>query len=162
MANLTLLLFGQKLPPHRHLHKLANKFINIYLKEREKETFRESDYYEILVEEHYFGDEQREFIYRPIIPVHKDFLYQVESIYGNLNAEMILCTMQHEHPVVNIDNIEYEGYCYYAKNTNEKILFFDTDIEHLRKTLIRLPKEANAEKVMDNWLNRDRDINKST
>lgn len=162
MANLTLLLFGQKLPPHRHLHKLTHKFINIYLKEREKETFKESDYYEILLEEYYFGDKQRDFIYPPIIPVHKDFLYQVESIYGNLNAEMILCTMQHEHPVVYIDNIEYEGYCYYSKCLNEKILFFDTDIEHLKKTFIKMPKEANAEKVMENWLMSNGNLNKST
>lgn len=155
MENLTLLLLGQKLPPHRHLHKLSNKFINIFLKECEKETFRESDYYEILVEERYFGDKQREFIYAPIIPVHKDFLYQIESIYGNLNAETILCTMQHQHPFVVINNIEYEGYCYYAKNSNEKILFFDTDVEQLKKAFIKMPKEADTEKVLEDWLNRN-------
>ncbi|WP_374963126.1 hypothetical protein [Lysinibacillus sp. RS5] len=159
MENLTLLLFGHKLPPHRHLHKLSNKFINIFLKEREKETFNESDYYVVIIEERYFGDEQREYLYRPVIPVHKDFLYQVQSIYGKLNAETILCTMQHEHPFVAINNIEYEGYCYYAKNSNEKILFFDTVKEPLTKSFIKMPKEVNAEKVMRNWLN-DQNINK--
>ncbi len=148
------LLFGDKLPPHRHLHKLSNKFVDIFLKEREKETIRESDYYEIIVEEHYLGDEQREYIHAPIIPVHKDFLHQIEAIYANLNAEMILCTMQHEHPIVHINNIEYEGYCYYGKNSNEKILFFDIDIEQLKKSFIRMLKEANVERVMKNWLNK--------
>ncbi len=152
MEKLTLLLFGENFPPHRHLHKLSNKFINIFLKEREKEQFRESDYYEVLIEERYLGDEQREYLYTPVIPIHKDFLHQVESIYANLNAEMILCSIQHEHPIVYINQIEYEGYCYYAKNSNEKILFFESDIEHLKKAFIRMPKDANVEQVMENWL----------
>lgn len=152
MEELTLLLFGENLPPQRHLHKLSNKFINIFLRESEKETFRESDYYVIFVEVRYFGDKQREYIYNPAIPVHKDFLHQIESIYANLNAEMILCTMQHEHPTVYTNQIEYEGYCYYAKNTNDKILFFEADVEQLKKTFIRMPKESNTEQVMQNWL----------
>jgi hypothetical protein len=39
MEQLTLLFFGEKLPPSRHLHRLSNKFINLFLKEREKESF---------------------------------------------------------------------------------------------------------------------------
>ena len=153
MEQLTLLLFGEKLPPSRHLHKLSNKFINLFLKEREKEAFRESDYYVVFIEEHYLGDEQRKLIFPPpAIPVHKDFLHQVQSIYGNLNTEMVLCTMQHEHPIVFIDDIEYEGYCYYAKDSNEKILFFDTDKEPLKKSFIKMPQEANAAKAMKKWL----------
>ncbi|WP_028393921.1 hypothetical protein [Bacillus cihuensis] len=154
MEELILLLFGENIPPHRHLHKLSNKFINIFLKEREK--VRESDYYLIFVEERYFGDQQREYINAPAIPIHKDFLHQVESIYANLNAEMILCTMQHEHPTVYINEIEYEGYCYYAKNTNDKILFFESDIEQLNKSFIRMSKEANTEQVMKNWLTKSK------
>jgi len=156
MEKLILLLFGDKIPPHRHLHKLSNKFINIFLKEREKGPFRESEYYLIFVEERYFGDEQREYINAPAIPIHKDFLHQVESIYANLNAEMILCTMQHEHPKVYINQIEYEGYCYYAKNTNDKFLFFDSDIEQLNKSFISMSKEVNAEQVMKNWLTKSK------
>ncbi|MED3802173.1 hypothetical protein P4562_09550 [Lysinibacillus xylanilyticus] len=152
MEQLILLLFGEKLPPSRHLHKLSNKFINLFLKEREKESFRESDYYVVYIEEYYFGDEQRKSIFPPAIPVHKDFLHQVQSIYGNLNAEMVLCTMQHEHPIAYIDNIKYEGYCYYAKDSNEKILFFDTDKEPLTKFFIKLPQETNASKAMRRWL----------
>lgn len=152
MEELILLLFGERIPPHRHLHKLSNKFINLFLKEHEKDTFRESDYYLVFVEERYFGDEQREYINTPAIPIPKDFLHQVESIYANLNAEMLLCTMQHEHHTVYINQIEYEGYCYYTKNTNDKILFFDSDIEQLNKSFIRMPKEANADQVMNNWL----------
>ena len=151
MESLTLLLFGKNIPPQRHLHKLSNKFINIFLKERQKETFNEADYYEIIVEEQYLGNQQRETIYCPVIPVHKDFLYQVEAIYNNLNAEMVLCTMQHEHPIAYIADTMFEGYCYYAKETNEKILFF-TNEEPYRKFYKRLPKEASAEKVMTDWL----------
>jgi|GEM_PF-5049295 len=152
MESLTLLLFGENIPPRRHLHKLSNKFINIFLKERQKETFNEADYYEIIVEEQYLGDQQRETIYCPVIPVHKDFLYQVEAIYNNLNAEMVLCTMQHEHPITYIDDTMFEGYCYYAKETNEKILFFDSNEEPYSKFYKRLPKEESAEKVMTDWL----------
>ncbi|MEK4231382.1 hypothetical protein [Solibacillus sp. FSL H8-0538] len=80
MESFTLLVVGEKLPPHRHLHKLSKKFITIFLKEREKEAFREVDYYQILVAEHDFGDEHRECIYAPVIPVHRVFLHQVETI----------------------------------------------------------------------------------
>ncbi|MGD6942899.1 hypothetical protein ACQCT6_12765 [Cytobacillus gottheilii] len=152
MKRLTLLLFGPNLPPPRHLHKLSNKFIKIFLKEREKETFRECDYYQVEVEVEYFGDKQREYAFSPVIPVHRDFLHQVEKIYGNLNAEMMLCTMQHEHHLVRIADNEYEGYCYYSKFTNEKILFFDFDLERVKKTCIKMPKEEDAEKVMEEWL----------
>ncbi|MFJ8236262.1 hypothetical protein ACIQ34_11005 [Ureibacillus sp. NPDC094379] len=30
--------------------------------------------------------------------------------------------MQHKHPTVYINQIEYEGYCYYAKNTNDNLV----------------------------------------
>lgn len=152
MEKFTLLLFGERLPPHRHLHKLSNKFINIFLREREKEKFSESDYFEIFIEERYLGEEPREYIYAPVIPIHKDFLYQVESIYSNLNAEMILCTMHHEHPIVFRNQIEYAGYCYYAKNSDDKILFFDSDNEQLKKTFVKMRKDVNVELVMEKWL----------
>lgn len=148
MDSLTLLLYGEKIPPHRHLHKLSNKFINIFLKERKKDTFRESKYYEVIIEEQYFGNEEREFLTSPIIPVHKDFLQQVVSIYAYLNVEIMLCTMQHEHPIVYKDNNEYEGYCYYAKESNEKILFFNTDVEQKKRMFIKMAKEVDAKQVM--------------
>ncbi|QDQ02979.1 hypothetical protein FOH38_22435 [Lysinibacillus fusiformis] len=60
--------------------------------------------------------------------------------------------MKHGRPIVYIDNINYEGYCYYAKDSNEKILFFDTDLEQHKKMLIKMPKQVNAEKVMKSEL----------
>ena len=67
------------------------------------------------------------------------------KVYGNLNATVALCTEQHEHPLVYFNNIEYEGYCYYELNTDNKILFFEV---LGTKYVVTLSKNSASEQLM--------------
>ncbi len=125
MESLTLLIYGTNIPPHKHLHKLANKFINHFMKVRNTVDFTDKEYYEVIVEEQSLNSAQRNYITAPIIPIHKNYLQNLLNAYGNLNATVTLCTEEHEHPLVYFNDIEYEGYCYYELNTDKKILFFE-------------------------------------
>ncbi len=145
MESLTLLIYGTNIPPHKHLHKLASKFINQFMKVRETADFNDEEYYEVLVEEQSLNSTQRNYITAPIIPIHKNYLQNLLKVYGNLNATVTLCTEQHEHPLVYFNDIEYEGYCYYELNTDNKILFFE---ELGTKYVVTLSKNSASEQLM--------------
>ena len=71
------------------------------------------------------------------------------NVYGNLNATVILCTEEHEHPLVHFNDIEYEGYCYYELNTDKKILFFEVgEIKYV----VPLSKNSPSEQLMLNYI----------
>lgn len=145
MESLTLLIYGTNLPPHKHLHKLANKFINQFMKVRQTAGFTDEEYYEVIVEEQSLISDQRNFITAPIIPVHKSYLQNLLKVYGNFNATVVLCTEEHEHPVVYFNDVEYEGYCYYELNTDKKILFFEVSGT---KYVVPLSKKSSSEQLM--------------
>jgi len=145
VESLTLLIYGINISPHKHLHKLANKFINRFMKVRQTIDFTDEHYYEVIVEEQSLISAQRNYITAPVIPVHKNYLQNLLKVYSNLNATVTLCTEEHEHPLVCFNDIEYEGYCYYELNSDKKILFFGVlDTKHV----ISLPKQSNPEKLM--------------
>ena len=149
MESLTLLIYGTNIPPHKHLHKLGNKFINQFLKVRETEKFNDDEFYEVIVEEESLNGEKRNYIHAPVIPVHKNYLENLLKVYGNINATVTLCTQEHEHPTVYFNEIEFEGYCYYELNSNNKILFFEV---FDRKYVVSLPKKDSSEKLMIHYI----------
>lgn len=149
MESLTLLTYGTNIPPHKHLHKLGNKFINHFMKERNTEDFTAEEYYEVTVEEQSLNSTQRNYITAPIIPIHKNYMQNLLNVYGNLNATVILCTEEHEHPLVHFNDIEYEGYCYYELNTDKKILFFEVGGTNY---VVPLSKNSPSEQLMLNYI----------
>ncbi|MEC2074487.1 hypothetical protein, partial [Metabacillus fastidiosus] len=50
-----LLLYGEILPPFKHIEKIATKYHQYYLRDKEKEGFSEDNYYEIWIDEEYTG-----------------------------------------------------------------------------------------------------------
>ena len=149
MESLTLLIYGTNIPPHKHLHKLASKFINQFMKVRKTADFTDKEYFEVIVEEQSLNSTQRNYITAPIIPIHKNYLQNLLKVYGNLNATVTLCTEQHEHPLVYFNDIEYEGYCYYELNTDKKILFFEV---LGTKYVVTLSKNSSSEQLMLDYI----------
>lgn len=145
MKSLTLLIYGENIPPHKHLHKLGNKFINQFMKARQSIDFSDEDYYEVIVDEQPLNSTKRNYIAAPIIPIHKSYLKNLLNVYDNLNANLVLCMEEHEHPLVYFNNIEYEGYCYYEMNTDKKILFFEV---LGTKYVVSLCKYSSSEETM--------------
>lgn len=145
MKSLILLIYGTNIPPHKHLHKLGNKFINHFMKLRSTVDFTDEGYYEVIVEEQSLNSTRRNYITAPIIPIHKNYMQNLLNVYGNLNATVTLCTEEHEHPLVYLNEIEYEGYCYYELNTDKKIMFFEVVGT---KYVVPLSKNSSSEQLM--------------
>lgn len=142
---LTLLIYGNKIPSHKHLHKLGIKFINHFMKVRNTVDFNDEEYYEVTIEEQSLNSTERNYITAPILPIHKNYLQNLLNVYGNLNATVTLCTEEHEHPLVYFNDIAYEGYCYYEWDTVIKICFFEVEGT---KYVVPFSKNSSSEQLM--------------
>ena len=125
MEPLILLMYGDKLPPHKHIKKIVDKYINYYLNDTKKEDFNEDHYVELRIEERYLGLKQREWHDPLIAPIKYEFLSKFKRIFQSFNCTICLCTENHEHTTASIGDLEYEGYCYYMSDVQEKILFIE-------------------------------------
>ncbi|MGG3806347.1 hypothetical protein [Metabacillus fastidiosus] len=74
MEELALLIYGDLLPPHKHITKIANKYITYFLKDEKKEDFMEDVYVQIRIEERYIGLKNRLWQWPPIVPVKAEYL----------------------------------------------------------------------------------------
>ena len=132
MENLVLLMYGDSIPPQKHIHKIIDKYSKYFLNDWEKEDFPEEEYVEITIEERYLGLQTRKSEILPTVPIKYEYLSKFINIFKSFNCDICLCMDNHEHPIASIDDIEYEGYCYYLKDENKKILFLDEySIENL-------------------------------
>ncbi|MED4402582.1 hypothetical protein ABET41_09705 [Metabacillus fastidiosus] len=121
-----VLLYGETLPPFKHIEKILNKYHQYYLSDKKKEGFSEDNYYDIWIDERYTGLKARNArYYTPTVPVKKEFLTKFLNIFRALKGNMCLCKQNHEHPIVEVSEIDYEGYCFYLDNETEKILFLE-------------------------------------
>ncbi|MGG3799655.1 hypothetical protein [Metabacillus fastidiosus] len=121
-----VLLYGDILSPFKHIEKITIKYHQYYLRDKDKEDFSIDNYYEIWIDERYTGINAREpRDYTPVILVKKEFLSKFLNIFRVLKGNMCLCKLNHEHLISYIDGFEYEGYCFYMKNEEKKILFLE-------------------------------------
>ena len=84
------------------------------MKNRANENFNSDVYFEVTIEEQYTGSEKWDYNYVPVIPVHKNYLNQLVTIYKDLNSQSSLCSNQ--HPYVFLNDEQIEGMYYYAKD----------------------------------------------
>lgn len=125
LEELVLLLYGDDIPPHKHINKIANKYIHYFLKDKEKEGFIEDEYVEIRIEERYLGVQTRQWHWPPIVPVKREYLLKFINIFKSFTCHACVCNTNHEHPLVSIDGLDYEGYCYYMQDEDKKIIFLE-------------------------------------
>jgi len=145
--SIILLIFGDKLPPKKHIEKIIKKYEYYYQVERDHQYFNESDFYHILIEERYTGIEPRKGLFSSIIPVRKSYLSKFISIFNELKCNLCLCKENHEHPIAVIHGKEFEGYCYYLYKEEKKIMFLEDygleennmNVDDLYKRLLELP-----------------------
>lgn len=126
METKVVLLYGEALPPFKHIEKIINKYYKYYLSDKDKEGFKEDNYYDIWIEERHTGlDAREERYYTPTVSVKIEFLPKFLNIFRALKGNVSLCKTNHEHPIVQISDVEYEGYCFYLDNGKEKVIFYD-------------------------------------
>ncbi|MFJ7186456.1 hypothetical protein [Lysinibacillus xylanilyticus] len=125
MEKLVLLMYGDSLPPRKHIHKIADKYIRYFLNEMKNESLNEDEYCKIRIEERYIGLGTRSYGFPPIVPIKYEYLTKFINIFKSLNCNICLCTESHEHPTSYIGGFAYEGYCYYMKDEEKKILFLE-------------------------------------
>jgi hypothetical protein len=126
MERKIVLLYGEVLPPFKHIEKIVNKYYKYYLRDKDKEGFIEDNYYEIWIDERHTGLNAREpRYYTPAVPVKKEFLPKFLNIFRALKGNICLCKLNHEHPIAKVSEVEYEGYCFYLDNEKEKVLFLE-------------------------------------
>ncbi|KAA0955408.1 hypothetical protein FQ087_12360 [Sporosarcina sp. ANT_H38] len=124
MENKVMLLYGEVLPPFKHIEKILNKYGHYYLRDMNNKDFKEDNYYAVMIEEGHTGLAYREPRYAaPVVPVKKEYLSKFLNIFKALNGNMCLCKINHEHPIVWVRGVKYEGYCYYLDNGGKKVLF---------------------------------------
>jgi hypothetical protein len=136
-----ILLYGEELPSLKHIEKITNKYYKYYQRDKGKEDFNKEDYYEIWIEERNTGLKVRNRYYTPTVPVKKEFLPKFLNIFRELNCNMCLCKTKHEHPIVEISGVEYEGDSFYIDDGQEKIIFYD-------KHWIKVDVSEDTEKVL--------------
>ncbi|HZG14923.1 MAG TPA: hypothetical protein VE710_07890 [Candidatus Bathyarchaeia archaeon] len=128
MESKVLLIYGEVLPPYHHIEKIIKKYYQHYRKDKDmNKEFQDDSYYEVWIEERYTGVcERKKRNYIPTVPVKKEFLARFINIFRALKGNIYLCNTKHEHPIVEIQGTEYEGYCFYLDNGTEKVIFYDT------------------------------------
>lgn len=117
-------MYGDLIPTRKHIHKIADKYIRYYLNDKKKESHNEDEYCEITIEERYIGPGTKGG-YSPVVPIKYEYLTKFINIFKFFNCNICLCTENHEHPTSFIDGLVYEGYCYYMKDEEKKILFLE-------------------------------------
>ncbi|WP_223554260.1 hypothetical protein [Lysinibacillus sphaericus] len=170
MVTKVMILYGDVLPPSKHILKILNKYGQYYLRDMNREGFQEDRYCDVRIEEQYTGLTYREPIYAcPVIPVKKEYLSKFLNIFKALNGNVSLCKEKHEHPYAWVLGVYYEGYCYYLDNEDKKILFLqeysDNGKQHFNVKELswysRIPKDKrwiqidvneNTEEVFLQWL----------
>jgi len=123
--NIIFLIYGDKLPPKKHIEKIMKKYQYYYQIERDNQYFNEADFYNIIIEERYTGIEPRKGLFNSIIPVRKSYLSKFINIFNTLNCNLCLCKENHEHPIAVFHGKEFEGYCYYFYQEEKKIMFLE-------------------------------------
>ncbi|MDM5360682.1 CPCC family cysteine-rich protein [Peribacillus sp. ACCC06369] len=136
-----VLLYGEELTSLKHIEKITNKYYKYYLSDTGKGDFNKEDYYEIWIEERNTGLKVRNRHYTPTVPVKKEFLPKFLNIFRTLKGNMCLCKPKHEHPIVEISGVEYEGDSFYIDDGQEKIVFYD-------KHWIKVDVNEDTEKVL--------------
>ena len=125
MGKLVLLMYGDLIPPYKHIKRIVDKYIRYFINDKKNEDFNEDEYVEIRIEERHIGLKPREWHYPLITPIKLEYLSKFKSIFQSFNCNICLCTENHEHPTFVTGNIEYEGYCYYLRDDQRKILFLE-------------------------------------
>lgn len=118
-------MYGDLIPPHKHVNKIADKYIRYFLNDMKKESFTEDEYLEIRIEERYTGNKTRLWKYSPVVPIKHKYLIKFINIFKSFNCNICLCNENHEHPRSLMGGLEYEGYCYYMEDEEKKILFLE-------------------------------------
>lgn len=131
MEKLVLLVYGDLMPPHKHIKRIVDKYIRYFLNDRKKEDFNEDEYVEIRIEERYIGLKTRLWHYPLIAPIKYEYFSKLLGIFRSFNCNICVCSDDHEQPTALVGEIEYEGYCYYMRDEEKKILFLeDYSMEH--------------------------------
>ncbi|WP_342598057.1 hypothetical protein MHB48_10575 [Psychrobacillus sp. FSL H8-0483] len=170
MATKVVILYGDVLPPFKHIRKILNKYGKYYLRDMNMEDFQEDNYYDVRIEERHTGLTYREPLDAvPVIPVKKEYLSKLLNIFKALNGNVCLCKVNHEHPIAWVQGVAYEGYCFYLDNGEEKVLFLeeysDNEEQYFNvkelywykripqdKRWIQIDVNENTEKVFLQWL----------
>lgn len=118
-----LLIYGEKIPPTKHIGKIARKYANYYNRNKKKLDFHTEHYYEVRIDTWFTGLEKREGGYSQVTAVKKEYLLQFINIFKSISSNVTLCSENHEHPTALISGLEFEGYCYYLKDVSQKIIF---------------------------------------
>ncbi|MEY9977205.1 hypothetical protein ABH968_002151 [Lysinibacillus sp. RC79] len=116
-------MYGDLIPPRKHIHKIADKYIRYFLNEKKNESLNEDEYCEIRIEERYIGLETRLWGFPPTVPIKYEYLTKFINIFKSLNCNICLCMENHEHPTSYIGGLVYEGYCYYMKDEEKRYYF---------------------------------------
>jgi hypothetical protein len=156
MEKLVLLIYGVRIPPAKHIEKIAKKYGHYYLRDKDRENFDEGDFYEVRIDDRYTGLDKRNGGYSQITAVRKEYLPRFIHIFKSIGSNVALCSEDHEHPTVSISGMEFEGYCYYLKDQSYKIMFLDACwIEKERKKsneeLYRLWSEKKLDFKNPDW-----------
>lgn len=118
-------MYGDQIPPHKHINKIANKYFRYFLNDKKIEGFNDEEYFEIRIEERYIGLDTRLWQFPPVVSVKYEYLTKFINIFKSFNSNICLCKDNHEHPSTLISGIKYEGYCYHMKYEEKKILFIE-------------------------------------
>ncbi|WP_347488507.1 hypothetical protein ABDB91_14990 [Desulfoscipio sp. XC116] len=149
-----LLLYGSVLPPFKHIDRIIRKYYKYYLNDKRKGDFIEDNYYEIWVEERYTGLSYRKNRnYITVVPVKQEYFSKFMAIFKELNGNVCLCKQNHEHLHVTMAGVDYEGYCFYLDNNEEKIIFLDEYCENEEKWFSVNQLDAYAQIPLDKrWI----------
>jgi hypothetical protein len=123
MERIVLLIYGEKVPPTKHIGKMARKYAYYYNQDKNNQDFHSEHYYEVTIDTWYTGLEKREGEYSQVTVVKKEYLLQFIIIFKNISSNVTICSENHEHPFASISGMEFEGYCYYLKDGTQKIIF---------------------------------------
>jgi hypothetical protein len=123
MERIVLLIYGEKVPPTKHIGKIARKYAYYYNQDKNNLDFHNEHYYEVIIDTFYTGIEKREGGYSQVTVVKKEYLSHFISIFKSISSNVALCNENHEHPTATISGMEFEGYCYYLKDVPQKIIF---------------------------------------
>ncbi|MBA2872194.1 hypothetical protein HNQ85_002503 [Anoxybacillus calidus] len=113
MEKKLILLYGNELPPYKHIEKIVGKYWRYYERDRNKGNYEEDQYYDVWVSFQFTDAVPKEGTYTTLsVPIKKELLPKFLSIFEALKGYVCLCEIHHSHPTTEISGITYEGYCY--------------------------------------------------
>lgn len=126
MEKKVIVLYGNVLPPYRHIEKIVLHYGRYYERDRCKDDYDENQYDEVWVSFRFTDAVPEGNAYTTLsVPVKKGFLPKFLSIFEALKGSVRLCKINHSHPTIELSGITCEGYCYICSD-GKKLFFMES------------------------------------